>query len=216
MNENHLVTRLHLQLLDAFVPTSCVCCGAVGSLLCLACKPKFDFAPRQVVRGSLSGWAATTLQPEVTAAVIAFKDRGRTATKVLFAKMLTPLLQNYLQVRDDLVLVSMPVRRAALKKRGFDHGRALALALQAQTGVSAPKNLLTLRREAEDQRNLGLSARALNLSNSMVAKPIAKAVVLIDDVVTTGATLNEAQRALVASGVEVLGFVTIAETLAKS
>jgi predicted amidophosphoribosyltransferase len=50
----------------------------------------------------------------------------------------------------------------------------------------------------------------------MVAKPLNRPVVLVDDVVTTGATLLEGRRALMQAGVEVIGFVTIAETLAKS
>jgi predicted amidophosphoribosyltransferase len=157
-----------------------------------------------------------SLLPAVAAAIIAFKDRGRTATKAMFARRLAETLQSYLRDYPDLVLVPMPVRKSALKKRGFDHGRTLALAVQSQTGASVAKNLLTFAREAQDQRNLGVSKRAANLANSMTAKPISKPVVLIDDVITTGATLAEAKRALEFSGANVLGFITIAETMAKS
>jgi predicted amidophosphoribosyltransferase len=157
-----------------------------------------------------------SLLPAVASAIIAFKDRGRTATKRMFATRLAGVLQNYLRVYPDLILVPMPVRKSALKKRGFDHGRTLALAVQSQTGASVGKNLLTFAREAQDQRNLGISKRAANLANSMTARPISKPVVLIDDVITTGATLAEAKRALESSGAHVLGFITIAETMAKS
>ena len=129
---------------------------------------------------------------------------------------MSPLLQNYLLEEPNLALVSMPVRAAAIKKRGFDHARTLALALQAQTGVPVVKSALAFTREASDQRNLGVRGRSANLANSMVARTITRPVVLIDDVVTTGATLLEARRALMAAGVRVLGFVAIAETLAKS
>ncbi len=169
-----------------------------------------------MVRGALTGWSAMSLRPDVAAAIIAFKDRGRTATKRMFAARLANLLQNYLRECPDLVLVPMPVRKAALKKRGFDHGRTLALAVQSQTGVSVGKNLLNFAREAQDQRNLGISKRAANLANSMIAKATNRPIVLIDDVVTTGATLNEAKRALEERGVSVLGFITIAETMPKA
>jgi predicted amidophosphoribosyltransferase len=92
----------------------------------------------------------------------------------------------------------------------------MALALQEQTGVSVTKGVLSFAREASDQRNLGVRGRSANLANSMVAKPLNRPVVLVDDVVTTGATLLEGRRALMQAGVEVLGFVTIAETLAKT
>jgi len=157
-----------------------------------------------------------SLHPEAASAIIAFKDRGRTATRHWFAKRLAPLLQNYLTENPNLTLVSMPVRAAAIKRRGFDHARTLALAVQSQTGVSVGKQVLSFSREATDQRNLGIRGRSANLANSMVAQPIKRPVVLIDDVVTTGATLLEARRALMVAGVEVLGFITIAETLAKS
>ena len=129
---------------------------------------------------------------------------------------MVPLLQNYLRDNPGLKLVSMPVRAAALKRRGFDHARTLALALQAQTGASVAKGALTFARQASDQRKLGVRGRSTNLADSMVAKPLNRPVVLVDDVVTTGATLLEARRALMQAGVEVLGFLTIAETLAKS
>lgn len=169
-----------------------------------------------VKRGSLDGWAAMSLHPSAASAIIAFKDRGRTATKHWFAKSLAPLLQNYLPENPNLALVSMPVRAAAIKRRGFDHSRTLALAVQSQTGVSVAKKVLSFSREATDQRNLGIRGRSANLANSMVARPIKRPVVLIDDVVTTGATLLEARRALLVAGVEVLGFIAIAETLSKS
>lgn len=134
----------------------------------------------------------------------------------MFAKLLSPLLRHYMQVQPNLLLVPMPVRTGALKKRGFDHGRKLALAVQRQTGVSVAKNLLSFTRDARDQRNLSLEGRASNLAGSMKAESTHLPVVLIDDVVTTGATLTEARRALEHRGVRVLGFITIAETLAKT
>jgi predicted amidophosphoribosyltransferase len=50
----------------------------------------------------------------------------------------------------------------------------------------------------------------------MLARPIDELVVLVDDVVTTGASLREAERAMKAAGNQVLGFLTIAETLLKT
>jgi len=50
----------------------------------------------------------------------------------------------------------------------------------------------------------------------MLAKPVSGAVVLVDDVVTTGASLREAARAMAAAGNQVVGFVTIAETILRN
>jgi predicted amidophosphoribosyltransferase len=72
--------------------------------------------------------------------------------------------------------------------------------------------LLRAVRRVEDQAGLGAAARQVNLRDTMRARPHPGPVVLVDDVVTTGATTREAQRALEASGVEVVGIAVIAAT----
>ena len=75
------------------------------------------------------------------------------------------------------------------------------------------ERLLTVARVAADQRGLDREARRRNVANSLRAHHAAGLrIVVIDDVVTTGATLEEAARALRASGAEVIGAATIAAT----
>lgn len=58
---------------------------------------------------------------------------------------------------------------------------------------------------------LGAAARGSNVAGTMVSRPSQSPVVLVDDVVTTGATLREAIRALRAAGVDVAGVATVAD-----
>jgi predicted amidophosphoribosyltransferase len=81
-------------------------------------------------------------------------------------------------------------------------------------------NLARLTRKVQDQALLSLQGRQANLSGAMSAVPCPatidaekRRVVLIDDVVTTGATLNELHRAVSESGWEPLLFATFSETL---
>lgn len=70
-------------------------------------------------------------------------------------------------------------------------------------------------RQPEDQRRLGEQARFTNLHEAMSyrsASSVGSEVVLIDDVVTTGATLLEAARAVTSAGDVVVGFMTFAQT----
>jgi predicted amidophosphoribosyltransferase len=75
------------------------------------------------------------------------------------------------------------------------------------------ERLLAIARVAADQRGLDRAARRRNVENSLRARDVAGLrIVVIDDVVTTGATLEEAARALRAGGAEVIGAATIAST----
>jgi predicted amidophosphoribosyltransferase len=129
-----------------------------------------------------------------------------------------------------LVLVPVPASRAALRTRGVDHIVALiqgvlsplrALGRPAGIEVSLAPMLEVTRRVA-DQAGLGASARAANLSGALRLRSAdrlhpararaapAALVVVIDDVLTTGATMAEAVRALAFGGVRAHGAAVVA------
>jgi predicted amidophosphoribosyltransferase len=81
-----------------------------------------------------------------------------------------------------------------------------------------PVARLRIRPGGQDQSQLHRSDRLVNLVNR-IWSPIplsGKRVLLVDDVVTTGATLTEMARAVAVAGGEPIGFITVAETIPKS
>lgn len=108
----------------------------------------------------------------------------------------------------DAVLVPVPSLPSAVRRRGYDHAARLAAVAARRTGLRSTR---ALSRSAGgfDQRGLGRSARAANLAGAMCARPIGRPVILVDDVVTTGASLREACRALRAAGIPVLGSAVV-------
>ncbi|UUW89530.1 ComF family protein [Pimelobacter simplex] len=133
-----------------------------------------------------------------------------------------------------VLLVPVPSRPAVVRRRGHDPtlamtrvaARVLEAGLPAGPRVGVAR-LLRVRRGSGlvDQAGLGATARAANLAGTLTApaRVVRRAgercprahVVLCDDVLTTGATLREAQRALEVVGVPVLGAATVAATRRK-
>jgi len=127
-----------------------------------------------------------------------------------------------------VLLVPVPSRAAVVRRRG--HDPLLRITQRAASrlrglGVRAfARRLLRSVRVAEDQSRLGAAERVRNLAGSMscAAGPAARLVgqdartaplvVVVDDVITTGATVREAQRALETRGIAVAGIAVVAAT----
>ena len=219
------MTRAFRQFIDAVLPTSCIDCQALGSHICTVCSGQFVFTGHRVSRQDLHGCSATTLNREAHLLISAVKDDGRTGllreiSSAIVASLaiahpaaFEPAFAEALHSRN-FAIVSIPTRKAALKRRGFDAVGSLARLVAKDLGVRVQPGL-SLARETRDQRSLTLDERAENLQGAMsfgASGAFDGPVVLLDDVVTTGATLLEGRRAVEAAGIHVVGFVTFAET----
>nr|MCR4870315.1 ComF family protein [Atopobiaceae bacterium] len=96
----------------------------------------------------------------------------------------------------------VPATAAAYRRRGFDHMELVARALSRETGI--PLADVLVRPRAKDQRGLTRDERAANLAGTIrsIEDVSDLRILLIDDVITTGASIREATRALDARGAE--------------
>ncbi len=191
------------------LPVACCGCGGHGRALCPECAEALRPEPARRVVDGLVAHSGLVYEGVPAAALRALKEQGRTS----LARELAPALRAALtavaaEAGGGLVAVPVPSSAAAARRRGF----AVVELLARRAGV-APARLLRAARGTADQRGLSRDDRSRNVAGSLCARRAAGLrVVIVDDVVTTGATLREARRALTAAGACVVGAAAVAAT----
>jgi ComF family protein len=210
------------QLLDLLCPARCAGCCGPGRVLCTACGellagPAAGHSPTPRPTGLPPLTAAAMYDGAVRSALIAYKERGRVA----LARPLGDSLALAAAAGDPDVLVPVPSSRAARRARGYDHVALLAAAAARALPHADVVPVLVARRRTADQSGLGAVERAVNLAGALsvdtrhAAGIAGRRVVLVDDIVTTGATLAEAARALRGAGLEPVGAAVVAATMRR-
>lgn len=190
------------------LPVECAGCAVPDVALCAACAAQLTPQVRSRPLGRDEVHAGLAFDGAAARVIRSLKEDGRTG----LARDLAPALVAAVSAiarTEEAILVPVPTSRASYRARGFRVAELVA----RRGGLPLRRGLRIVRRAA-DQRGLGVDARRANVAGTLEALPgaSAAAVIVIDDVVTTGATLDEAVRALRAGGCRVLGAAAIAAT----
>jgi ComF family protein len=203
-----------VELLDLILPTHCALCDKSGASICAQCKTKFVPRRFDIQRNFMPGYAATEYSEATAKLIHEFKERGQTELAKFFVSLMAPRLSEL--GKSDAILVAAPSGKVASAKRGFQPAQVLAKQLGRQIGLP---NLAALKPKVEvaDQAALSREQRLENMHQSLIASKVlrGKRVILVDDIVTTGATLTEAKRAVEQVGGLPVFFATFAETILK-
>jgi predicted amidophosphoribosyltransferase len=217
-----LLARSLYDLLDLVLPRTCAGCGTAGRTLCPECAQvlagrPFDARPSPCPPGLPRVTASVAYGGPVRAVLLAHKEAGRLALagplgRSLASAVRTATCERGLDRRT--LLVPVPSDPAAVRARGHDHARRVAAVAARDLGLRA-RPLLVAARSRADQAGLDAAGRSANLRGSLAARralPPGLPVVVVDDLVTTGASLAEACRALRAAGADVRACAVVAAT----
>lgn len=192
----------------------CPLCGApLGRIQCCECNDvrlnAFGYTSLPI-NGCRSAFVFTT---EVGCIVRLWKDGGEQRLGSLMASAMVKQIEPAWWSQSPTV-TPIPATKAAIARRGMDHGHLLAREVAKR--LDLPYRPLLARPEAQDQRQLGRHGRMSNIQGKFMAIPhlmMPQAVLLVDDVCTTGSTLYGAAGALRAQGVKYVYGLTFARVL---
>ena len=237
---HHLRQRAFEVFAETLFPTRCPLCDAPGTVLCDRCARRLPYidatlacprcgAPYGRVQctecnpvlmapfgckeppwdGAVSALVLTEAARRV---VTVYKDQGERG----LARPMAAIMGRYLPpawLADEPAVAFVPATPGARRRRGFDHAELLARELSWIIGAEWAPLLAAPRRL--DQRRLSRTARIQNMRASMRALPgatIPPAIILVDDVCTTGSTLMAAVEALREGGAHTVYCATFART----
>lgn len=222
-----MLIELAQALLDVLFPPRCVRCRAAGAVLCATClatarAPQAPFCPRcgrslpalsencptcaagHGPKALCSIRAAALHEGAVRDGVLALKYRGQRR----LAGPLGSILADAVRAAGDLpdVVVPVPLHAGRHRQRGYNQAELLARSLAQRLGVPCETRALVRHRATPPQVGLASPARRTNVAGAFTLSPsgtarrlAGKRVLLVDDVTTTGSTLDAAATALLAA-----------------
>lgn len=215
-----LLRTLLVEALDAALPERCVACGRFGSALHGACLDRLpqaggarcEYCWLPLPPGGC--WRCAEARPAFDALRAPFRFAGLARRAVLEAKfrgvtqLLPPLAEAGAAILPSEwaidVVVPVPLAPRRQRARGYNQAAIAAARVASCRGIPV-RELLVRTRATPPQASLDAAGRARNLAGAFAVRPgtgvLPGSVLLVDDVATTGATLEEAARVLRASGV---------------
>ncbi len=202
-------------LSELIFPSRCLGCRQLGIGICSSCR--LSWHPH-IYRSTISTddfsfpvYSAVAYSPVAQKVLLGAKEGALHVADRLILQALTHSLAYFYSEVGIADLVPIPSRKMNTRKRGRDFILEQTYEI-SRTPLVSVRAILSHSRWVKDQSTLNSQTREINLSQSMRCanreEPTNIPVIIIDDLVTSGATLREAGRALYGAGYTVIGAVT--------
>jgi len=225
-------------ILDCLFPRICPVCSKIvedrGKLICEKCRDRLSYVKEpwcmkcgkplrddaeefcsDCIKGGHSyeeGRSVFVYDDVMRFSIYNFKYHGRAEYAKFYASEIYRQLEGKIKKWNADAIIPIPLHKSKQKTRGYNQAYLIAKELSNLTNIPVYKNYLIRAKKTEVQKNLSSVKRAQNLKNAFKINENGvklQSTILIDDIYTTGATIEAATQVLKASGVEKVYFVTV-------
>jgi predicted amidophosphoribosyltransferase len=205
------------SLKELLFPVRCFGCKALGIEICTKCRKFWN--PHFYIRsiGDLTIYSAIRYTPVARSILLGAKENSyKLADQLIIDALFNCLKRLPPHILRDAILMPIPGSRRSIRKRGRDFLHEITKELGERSGLEVVSGM-KINRTLLDQSGLSALDRKRNIQGAFNFNgPVIKGeILLVDDLVTTGATLLEAKRALNANGFSATRAITacVAQTL---
>lgn len=236
MNKNHKMYHFYMSILDVIFPKFCLGCGFLGQYLCQNCQKKLKYLnkdtclyceknsyfglthPKCLKKNRLDGSLSLFYYNEFFKKIVK-NIKYRLALDVWeeLKKIIPPdrteKINLFKKLKKDFFIQPIPLHKERLKERGFNQAQLIADYFNHYLNLPTIDALVRKKSTVSQAQTKTKQLRYGNLMGAFVVKtPVKnKNIILIDDVITSGATVKEATRALKKAGAQQVFCLTLAK-----
>ncbi len=233
------INKISRFLLNIFFPINCLGCGKQGFFICPECWAAIPLLAQSVCpacrKPSPTGKTCPNCQSSLSGIIIATDYRYPLIQKAIKSLKYSPFISSLasdlarLLVKvikqsperityfnqNNFVLMPTPLAKRKLAERGFNQAELIAREITDKFGWPLKTKILQRVKETKSQTGLGKKERKLNVNNAFKIKDKGlvknKNIILLDDIFTTGATLEEAAKTLQQAGAKEIWALVLAK-----
>lgn len=196
------------ELSQLIFPSRCFGCRVLGPSICSACRSDWHPHYYKTKFDAFTVHSALVYTPTASKIILAAKESSLKGADELIIEAIIHALNKAIPDTTLFRLVPIPSSKASQRRRGRSFVVDLVSQISQRTGIPMV-DCLQLSRKVLDQSGLHRDERATNLAGAFTLRSRVRGeLILVDDVVTTGATLREATRAVNSQGFQTVGSVT--------
>lgn len=208
------------NMAELIFPSRCIGCSQLGISICSLCRkswhPHIYHRDLSILSQTYPVVSAVKYSPIASKVLLSAKESGQSAADQLLISAISHALTFFTKKYGVGDLVGIPSRKSATRKRGRNFMVEITKSVAKAESIKA-LDILQHTRSVRDQSQLDSEQRSRNIAGALTASKNSSKLdshgntgplIIVDDLITTGATLAEAIRALRTAGYAVIGAVT--------
>ncbi len=232
-----IVSKIRCAIINSIFPKTCPVCDKViahDEYICRKCVPKIHYigepkckkCGKQLSNKEIeycndcskkkhfynNGLAVFLYDDIISKSIYRFKYHNRRTYAQFYGKAIADNNGSQIKQWGAQVIVPIPIHEKKLIKRGYNQAELIARELGRNIGIKVDEKILVRVINTKPQKEMNKADRKKNLENAFkIATNVVeyKKVILVDDIYTTGSTIDECTLALKAAGVEQVYFVSL-------